>query len=65
MNNPTPDLAALIKTLTEKVEQIDRRTNAIANAPSRYYVDAPEAAPPGSGPHRRGTWPRQWKILQR
>lgn len=47
MKNPTtPDIATLIKTLTDKVEQIDRRTSAIAATPSRYYADAPEAAPP-------------------
>jgi hypothetical protein len=47
MNNPetNADLATLLKTLVDKVEQIDRRTNAIATAPSRYYLDAPEAAP--------------------
>lgn len=58
MNTPdlNAELAAVLRTLTEKVEQIDRRTSAIATAPNRYYVDAPEAAP-ATPPSRRGKRP--------
>jgi hypothetical protein len=47
------ELAAVLKTLTEKVDQIDKRTSAIATAPNRYYVDAPEAAPSSAPPAAR------------
>lgn len=45
MNTSDTELATLLQTLVAKVEQIDKRTNAIATAPNRYYLDAPEAAP--------------------
>lgn len=51
------ELAAVLKTLAEKVDQIDKRTSAIATAPNRYYVDAPEAAPPSAQPSRRNSRP--------
>lgn len=48
MSDLNAELAAVLKTLAEKVEQIDKRTSAIATAPSRYYVDAPDTAPKSS-----------------
>lgn len=65
MNNPNIDLAALIKNavdsavkpLTEKVEQIDRRTSAIATAPNRYYLDAPESSAKSDPASRRSKPP--------
>jgi hypothetical protein len=53
MTNLNADLAAMLKTLTEKVEQIDRRTSAIATAPNRYYLDDPQTAPKSDPPSRR------------
>jgi hypothetical protein len=63
MNNPNVDLASLIQTLVEKVEQIDKRTNAIATAPNRYWVDAPEAAPKSTRRGRKESLPPPPKSI--
>jgi hypothetical protein len=55
MPNMNAELAAALKALTDKVEQIDKRTSAIATAPNRYYLDAPEAAPVSAPPPSRSS----------